>query len=105
MAAGEEMVRIVNRTVVRIFFGNKIGPAEIARLTPAFEAVVAALAFRVLLPFLPDRIAPRGRSYREGVRTIDDVMFGLVEQYRDDPGEASTSSPRCAGRAPSRGAG
>ncbi|NVI90822.1 cytochrome P450 [Actinomadura sp. BRA 177] len=87
VAAGEEMVRIVNRTVVRIFFGNKIGPAEIARLTPAFEAVVAALAFRVLLPFLPDRIAPRGRSYREGVRTIDDVMFGLVEQYRDDPGE------------------
>lgn len=87
VAAGAEMVRIVNRTVIRIFFGGKIGPAETERLGPAFEAVVAALAFRVLLPFLPDRIAPRGRSYREGVRTIDDVMFGLVERYRDDPGE------------------
>lgn len=87
VAAGAAMVRIVNRTVTRIFFGNKIGAAEIARLTPAFEAVVAALAFRVLLPFLPDRLAPRGRSYREGIRVIDDVMLGLVAKYRDDPGE------------------
>jgi cytochrome P450 len=87
VAAGREMARIVNQTVVRIFFGHKIQAAEIARLTPAFEAVIASLAFRVLLPFMPEALTPRGRSYRAGVRAIDEVMFGLVEKYRDDPGE------------------
>ncbi|TQM71737.1 cytochrome P450 [Actinomadura hallensis] len=85
--ASREMARIVNQTVVRIFFGGKIGPAEIGKLDPAFEAVIASLAFRVLLPFMPETLMPRGRSYRAGIRAIDEVMYGLVERYRDDPGE------------------
>src|SRR5690606_13977807 len=37
--ASREMARIVNQTIVRIFFGGKIGPAEIAKLNAGFEKV------------------------------------------------------------------
>lgn len=88
LSAGAEMVQVVNRTVIRIFFGEKILPAEIDRLLPAFEAVATKLVFRFLLPFVPEAVPmPGDRAYRDGVRIMDEVMYGLVERYRDDPGE------------------
>ncbi|MFI0484234.1 cytochrome P450 [Actinomadura sp. 9N215] len=88
VAAGAEMARIVNQTVIRVFFGEKILPPQIERLGPAFEAIATHLAFRFLLPFVPDSVPmPGDRAYREAVRVMDDVMYELVDLYRDDPGE------------------
>lgn len=84
----EEMGHIVNKTVIRIFFGEKISADEAERLTFAFEAVATSFAFRFLLPFVPDAIPmPGDRTFREAVQTIDETMFGLVRKYREQPGE------------------
>ncbi|MFG1998838.1 cytochrome P450 [Spirillospora sp. NPDC048911] len=87
VSASAAMIRIVNRTVLRVFFGEKVSPAEIERLGPAFEAVATKLVFRFLLPFVPEAVPmPGDRAYRRGVQIMDEVMYGLVERYRDDPG-------------------
>ncbi|WUI00150.1 cytochrome P450 [Spirillospora sp. NBC_00431] len=88
VAAGAEMARIVNTTVIRVFFGEKILPPQIARLAPAFDAVARNLAFRFLLPFLPDAVRlPGDTAYRAALKVVDEVMYELVDRYRDDPGE------------------
>jgi cytochrome P450 len=84
----EEMSRIVYKTVVRIFFGEKISADQAAHLAVAFDTVAASLAFRFLLPFVPRAIPmPRDRTFREGIQAIDETMFELVRKYRDNPGE------------------
>lgn len=88
VAVGAEMARIVNQTVINVFFGGKILRPQIERLAPAFDAIATHLAFRFLLPFVPESVPmPGDRAFREGVRIMDDVMYELVDQYRDDPGE------------------
>ncbi|MBX6767914.1 MAG: cytochrome P450 [Actinomadura rubrobrunea] len=85
-----EMSRIVNETVIKILFGGKITPVEADRLIPAMEQVATSIAFRFLLPFVPDAIPlPGDRAYREGERIMDETLYELVERYRDDPGEGT----------------
>lgn len=83
-----EMGNIVNRTVLKVFFGDKISAAELDVLAPAFESVATSLAFRFLLPFVPDAIRlPGDRSFRTAVEAIDGVMFALARRYREQPAE------------------
>ncbi|MCO5969900.1 cytochrome P450 [Actinoallomurus soli] len=81
--ATREMARIVNRTVLRVFFGDKISPAANARLAPAFDKVAKAVAFRFLLPFLPESIpVPGDRAFKDAVQRIDDVLLPLIRRQR-----------------------
>ncbi|WP_182908199.1 cytochrome P450 [Microbispora sp. H13382] len=80
------MARIVNRVVMRIFFGDKIDMADAERLAPAFDAVGTSVIFRYLLPFVPYRVPlPGDRAFRNALRTIDEVVVPLVDRHRDRP--------------------
>ncbi|WP_405087235.1 cytochrome P450 [Microbispora sp. NBC_01389] len=82
------MARIVNRVVMRVFFGDKIDMADAARLAPAFDAVGTSVIFRYLLPFVPYRFpVPGDRAFRNAVRTIDDVVVPLANRHMGSPGE------------------
>jgi cytochrome P450 len=82
------MSNIVNRTVVRLFFGEKISADEAERLASSFETIAATFAIRFILPFVPDAIPlPGNRAFRDAVRAMDETLFGLVSKYRDHPGD------------------
>ncbi|MFI0352455.1 cytochrome P450 [Actinomadura sp. 9N407] len=83
-----EMNRIVNETVIKILFGNKIKQAEADRLGPAMEKVATSIAFRFLMPFVPRQIPlPGDRAFAEAAKVMDETLYELVDRYRDDPGE------------------
>ncbi|GIH64362.1 cytochrome P450 [Microbispora siamensis] len=82
------MARIVNRVVMRIFFGDRIEMADAERLAPAFDAVGTSVIFRYLLPFVPYRVPlPGDGAFRNALRTIDDVVVPLVDRHKDRPGD------------------
>ncbi|MEW2358154.1 cytochrome P450 [Spirillospora sp. NPDC029432] len=83
-----EMGRIVNETVIKVLFGDKIRQAEAERLGPAMEQVATSIAFRFLLPFVPRRIPlPGDRAFGEAAKVMDETLYELVDRFRDDPGE------------------
>ncbi|WP_176611639.1 cytochrome P450 [Actinomadura sp. WMMB 499] len=83
-----EMGRIVNDTVTRVLFGDKIRQAEADRLIPAMEQLATSIAFRFLLPFVPKSIPlPGDRAFAEGLRAMDETLFELVDRFRYDAGE------------------
>jgi cytochrome P450 len=83
-----EMSRIVNETVIKVLFGDKISPVEAERLIPAMDQVATSIAFRFLLPFVPNSVPlPGDRAFGDAVRVMDDTLFELVERFREDPGE------------------
>jgi cytochrome P450 len=82
-----EMSRIVNETVIKVLFGDKISVAEAERLIPAMEEVATSIAYRFLLPFVPRAIPlPGDRAFKKAVQVMDETLFELVEKYREDPG-------------------
>lgn len=91
------MTSIVHRTVLRIFFGDKISEVENARLAPAFESIATAVAFRFLLPFLPEFMpVPGDRAFKRGVETFDEVLFPLIRRHRaEDDGALDFFSVLC----------
>jgi cytochrome P450 len=87
--ADTELDKIVNRAVLTVFFGEKISEQENDRLAPAFSEIAVAIAFRFLLPFLPESVrVPGDRIVRRGVREMDAVLFSLIEKYRSQQDEA-----------------
>ncbi|WP_067794439.1 cytochrome P450 [Actinomadura formosensis] len=85
-----EMGRIVNETVIKVLFGDKISPNDANRLIPTFDQIATLISFRFLLPFVPRAIPmPGDRAFRDAVNVMDEVLFELVERYRDDPGDGS----------------
>ncbi|MBG6086298.1 cytochrome P450 [Actinomadura viridis] len=82
-----EMCRIVNETVIKVLFGDKISRSEADLLIPTFDQIATKIAFRFLLPFVPRAIPmPGDRAFRDAVQVMDDTLFALVERYRNDPG-------------------
>jgi cytochrome P450 len=82
-----EMSRIVNETVIKVLFGDKISPVEADRLIPAMDQVATSITFRFLLPFVPHSVPlPGDRAFRDAVRVMDQTLFELVERYRENPG-------------------
>ncbi len=94
------MSEIVNRTILKVFFGDKISEADNDRLAPAFESIATAVAFRFLLPFLPDAVpVPGDRAFRQSVRTIDEILYPLVRRHRErDDGADDFFSVLCRAR-------
>ncbi|GAB3970293.1 hypothetical protein GCM10029978_043310 [Actinoallomurus acanthiterrae] len=98
--ATPEMARVVNRTVLTVFFGDKISASDNDRLAPAFDQVAKAVAFRFLLPFLPESVpVPGDRAFKDAVRKIDDVLIPLIhEQRRSDDASPDFFSALCRAR-------
>jgi cytochrome P450 len=83
--ATAEMARIVNRTISRVFFGDRITEVDFDRLAPAIDDAANAITWRLLLPFVPDAIPlPGDRTFWRSVRTIDSVMLAHIERARAD---------------------
>ncbi|MEO3854394.1 cytochrome P450 [Acrocarpospora sp. B8E8] len=79
----EEMARIVNQAVIRVLFGNRVSPEKAERLAPAYATAASSFAFRIFLPFVPDRVPlPGDRAFWDAAKTIDDVVYPLVRQAR-----------------------
>jgi enediyne biosynthesis protein E7 len=86
--ATREIAKIVNQTVLKIFFGDKISAEENAELAPAFDSVAVAIAFRFLLPFLPASVpVPGDRAFKQAVQRIDNVLYPLIRKQRREPDE------------------
>ncbi|GAA5055457.1 cytochrome P450 [Thermocatellispora tengchongensis] len=86
--AAAELARIVNKTVIRLFFGDRITPEESERLIPAHDAIATSIVSRLLLPLVPESVPlPGDRAFREAVRTFDSVMVPLVHGYTPSPGD------------------
>ncbi|QKG22721.1 cytochrome P450 [Actinomadura verrucosospora] len=85
-----EMSRIVNETVIKVLFGDKISPVEANRLIPTFDQIATSISVRFLLPFVPRALPmPGDRAFKDAVQVMDEVLFELVKRYRDDPGDGS----------------
>jgi cytochrome P450 len=81
------MVRIVHRSLIRTFFGDRITPAEAARLGVAISTAFASLGWRIMLPFAPDWVRlPGDGAFRRAVASIDEVVYPHVRRARGDPG-------------------
>ncbi|HEY2671534.1 MAG TPA: cytochrome P450 [Rugosimonospora sp.] len=88
--AGVTMTRIVNRAVIRAFFGDRISAPDADRLGHAIAIAFTSLGPRMLLPFVPDGVpVPGDRAFARAVATVDDIMFPLVRRCRE---EGSTDS-------------
>ncbi|GAA0396602.1 cytochrome P450 [Microbispora corallina] len=101
----ESMARIVNRTVVRVFFGGKIDMADAERLAPAFDSIGASVVVRYLLPSVPYSVrVPGDRAFLRAVAAIDDVVVPLVERHRGRPDDGDDIfSALCRARGPEGG--
>jgi cytochrome P450 len=83
-----EMGRIVHETVIKVLFGNKITQAEADLLVPGMESLATSIAYRFLLPFVPRSVPlPGDRRFGAALKVMDQVLYELVDRYRDAPGE------------------
>ncbi|GAA5182657.1 cytochrome P450 [Rugosimonospora acidiphila] len=91
------MTRIVNRAVIRAFFGDRISAPDADRLGQAIAVAFTSLGPRMLLPFVPDGVpVPGDRAFARAVRTVDDIMFPLVRQCREQgAGDSDIASLLC----------
>jgi cytochrome P450 len=81
-----ELDSLVNKTVLRTFFGDKISMDQNILLAPAFEKIAVAIGLRFLMPFLPLSIPlPGDRVFRQAVQEIDEVVFPLIRENRLRP--------------------
>ena len=79
------MTRIVHRSLIRAFFGDRISRAEAERLGGAISTAFASLGWRIMLPFAPDWVRlPGDATFRRAVRQIDDVIVPHVRRARGD---------------------
>ncbi|TMR06264.1 cytochrome P450 [Actinomadura soli] len=78
-----EMTRIVQRAIIRVFFGNRISLDEADHLADAIRTATRSIGFRMLMPFVPLSVPlPGDRAFQAAVRSVDEVIFPLVEEAR-----------------------
>jgi cytochrome P450 len=78
-----EMTRIVQRAIIRVFFGNKISIAEADHLADAIRTATTSFGSRMLLPFVPHSVPlPGDRAFQRAVEAVDEVMMPLVRESR-----------------------
>jgi cytochrome P450 len=82
--AYREMTRIVHRVIRRVFFADRIGAGEVDRLGAATTGILAALASRMVLPFVPDSVPlPGDATFRRAARTADEVLVPVIRESRE----------------------
>ena len=78
-----EMTRIVHRSLIRAFFGDRISLGEAQRLGAAISTAFASLGWRILLPFVPQSVPlPGDRAFRRAVAEIDAIVYAHVRRAR-----------------------
>ncbi|GAA4076347.1 cytochrome P450 [Actinomadura miaoliensis] len=81
-----EMTRIVQRAIIRVFFGDRISIPEADHLADAIRTATRSMGARMLLPFVPLSVPlPGDRAFRRSVQAVDEVIMPLVRQARRDP--------------------
>lgn len=81
-----EMMRVTQRVMVRVFFGDRISAEDSDRLGRAIAAAFDSLGWRMLLPFMPNAFPmPGDRTFRRAVRIADEVIYPLVRESRSAP--------------------
>jgi cytochrome P450 len=89
--ASVAMARIVGLTIIRLFFADRVPPADAERIIPAFETVSTKMGARTLLPFVPDSVRlPGDAEFLRAVRTVDDVMIPMIKEVKGGPGAGET---------------
>jgi cytochrome P450 len=79
------MTRIVHRSLIRAFFGDRISRAEAERLGAAISTAFASLGWRIMLPFAPDWVRlPGDATFHRAVRQIDEVIVPHVRRAGGD---------------------
>lgn len=75
------LARIVNKTVVRLFFGDRITFEQSEKIIPAHDMIATSLVSRLLFPLVPEAIPlPGDRAFRRAIRTYDSVMVPLSKE-------------------------
>lgn len=78
-----EMTRIVQRAVIRVFFGNKITLSQGDVLAEAITTAVTRMAPRLLLPFMPHSVPlPGDRAFTRAVKIVDEIAYPIVRESR-----------------------
>ncbi|MGW2153738.1 cytochrome P450 [Nonomuraea sp. NPDC001699] len=79
--AGREMTTIINQAVAQVLFGGRISRETAAVLAPEFATCATSIAFRLLLPFVPDSVPlPGDRAFMAAKKKIDEIVYPLIEQ-------------------------
>jgi cytochrome P450 len=88
--AYQEMTRIVHQVVRRIFFADRVAPGEVDRLGAATTGILAALASRMVLPFMPYWVPmPGDATFRRAARTADEILAPLIRAAREPGGDGT----------------
>lgn len=95
-----EMTRVVHRAVSRVFFGDRITPADFDALAPAIDTAASSVMWRMLMPFVPQAVPmPGDRAFKRSVRTINQVMMPIIGQARrEDHAAGDIVSTLCHAR-------
>ncbi|GAA4706380.1 cytochrome P450 [Phytohabitans rumicis] len=81
-----EMGRIVNQTVIRVFFADRVSVIEADRIIPALHDIAKAFVFRMVLPWVPNAVPmPGDRVFRRGAQIIDEVLLPAIDRFRREP--------------------
>jgi enediyne biosynthesis protein E7 len=84
------MTRVVHRSLIRAFFGDRIPLADAAALGTAISTAFASLGWRMALPFVPERVTlPGDRRFRRSVQAIDAIVYPHVRGSRERIGTAA----------------
>ena len=84
----EEMTALAMRVVTRALFSSRLSGKE-KRLAEAISLILDEISFRFRMPFYPPLHfpTPRNRKAQAALRTIDDVVFEIINTRRSTPGE------------------
>lgn len=83
-----ELTRITHRVLIRVFFSDRISPAEADRLGTAINTALRMLRWRMLLPFVSEAVPlPGDRAFKQAVATIDRIMYPVIRGYRSEAGQ------------------
>lgn len=88
--AASRMNSIVNHVIIKVLFGGRIPRETGERLAPEFATCATSIAFRLLVPFVPDSIrVPGDRAFLAALKKIDDIVYPLIEQARTEKNDAN----------------
>ena len=84
----EEMTALAMRVVTRALFSSGLSGKE-KRLAEAVTLILDEISFRFRMPFYPPLSfpTPRNRRTQAALRTIDDVVFEIINTRRSTPGD------------------
>lgn len=82
------MTRFTHQVLTRVFFSDRITLADCDRLGEAIATAFRSIGVRMVLPFLSDAVpVPGDRAFHRAVRTVDEIIYPLIESRRAEGGD------------------